>query len=580
MTHLVDQEPGIQINYSNPNEHVPEIERSIRVIKERIRATYHHLLFDRLPKIMVKMLVSESAKKLKFFPAKGGVSLYYSPRIILHRFNSDFEKHCNYSFGNYVQAHDDPRPKNSNETRTLDCIYLRYSDNLQGGHELLHLPTNHVINRQYITKLPVTQAVIKQVNEMATLEDMPPGLKIRNKTNNVLYDHAWIAGVDYDYTDEEKSESDEDEERSISNIEEEYDEMDPDEIEGLAPNKFNAQDDHNNHNMIEESDESEDSNVNDDDNDDDRINVTDNDNDRSVHSDDSEVEDQDEEVNHGNEPGVTVTRSGRVSRAPTKLSLQQSTSLKEIPEEYTIENARVITKIIALMNMGVIESTAVKGHQFIQTFSLAKGLQKFGHKGKQAAMKEMQQLHERTVFEPISAEELTTIERKRALESLIFLTEKRDGNVKGRTCANGSTQRGYILRDEAASPIVITESILLTAVIDAKEGRDVMVADVPNAFVQTVIGPKEKGERIIMKIRGPLVEMLVELDSPKYEPFVTNEGGNRVIYVNMLKALYGMLQSALLYYKRFQKVLKTLDLKLIHMIPALPIELLTESNIR
>ena len=71
---------------------------------------------------------------------------------------------------------------------------------------------------------------------MATLEDMPPSLKIRNKTNKVLYDHAWIAGVDYDYTDEAKSESDEDDERSISNIEEEYDEMDPDKIEGLATN--------------------------------------------------------------------------------------------------------------------------------------------------------------------------------------------------------------------------------------------------------------------------------------------------------------------------------------------------------
>ena len=36
MTHLVDQEPGIQIDYSNPNEHIPEIERSIQVKKERI----------------------------------------------------------------------------------------------------------------------------------------------------------------------------------------------------------------------------------------------------------------------------------------------------------------------------------------------------------------------------------------------------------------------------------------------------------------------------------------------------------------------------------------------------------------
>ena len=122
--------------------------------------------------------------------------------------------------------------------------------------------------------------------------------------------------------------------------------------------------------------------------------------------------------------------------------------------------------------------------------------------------------------------------------------------MKGQTCANGSTQRGYILRDEAANPTAITESILLTAVIDANKGRDVMV---PNTFAQTVIELKEKGERIIMKICGPLVEILFELDSQKYEPFVINEGGKRVIYVNMLKALYGMLQSALLYFLKFRK---------------------------
>ena len=33
----------IDMNFSNPQEHVPEAERNNRVIKERIRATYHRL---------------------------------------------------------------------------------------------------------------------------------------------------------------------------------------------------------------------------------------------------------------------------------------------------------------------------------------------------------------------------------------------------------------------------------------------------------------------------------------------------------------------------------------------------------
>ena len=51
----------------------------------------------------------------------------------------------------------------------------------------------------------------------------------------------------------------------------------------------------------------------------------------------------------------------------------------------------------------------------------------------------MQQLHDRIVFEPIKVEYLTEKERKRAMESLIFLVEKRDGKIKARMCANGST---------------------------------------------------------------------------------------------------------------------------------------------
>jgi hypothetical protein len=36
---------------------------------------------------------------------------------------------------------------------------------------------------------------------------------------------------------------------------------------------------------------------------------------------------------------------------------------------------------------------------------------------------------------------------------------------------------------EASSPTVATESIVLTGIIDAKEKRDVITLDIPNAFV-------------------------------------------------------------------------------------------------
>jgi hypothetical protein len=98
-----------------------------------------------MSRTMTKILVSESAKKLNFFPSKNGVSQYYSPRTILHQRNLDYNKHCQYVFGSYIQAHDNTNPKNSNSPWTVDCIYLRYRDNFQGGHELLNLETNQII---------------------------------------------------------------------------------------------------------------------------------------------------------------------------------------------------------------------------------------------------------------------------------------------------------------------------------------------------------------------------------------------------------------------------------------------------
>jgi len=82
------------------------------------------------------------------------------------------------------------------------------------------------------------------------------------------------------------------------------------------------------------------------------------------------------------------------------------------------------------------------------------------------------------------------------MNSVAFLTEKRDETR--RMCANRSTQREYVLRDEVASPTVISESVFITAVIDAKQKRYLMTCDIPNAFIQTEIKEQQIGERIII----------------------------------------------------------------------------------
>ena len=180
--------------------------------------------------------------------------------------------------------------------------------------------------------------------------------------------------------------------------------------------------------------------------------------------------------------------------------------------EYAKEEARVIAKIMEHLETKVNNMEKKTHTQLAQTYSLRTALKKFKDKGKEATMGEMKQLDDRNVYYPIKVDELTPKERKRAMESLLFVVEKRDSRVKARFCANGSTQREYMDRDETASPTVMTESIFITSVIDAKQNRDVMTCDIPNAFVQTEIEEAIVGERIIMKIRGALVDILTEMD--------------------------------------------------------------------
>jgi hypothetical protein len=103
--------------------------------------------------------------------------------------------------------------------------------------------------------------------------------------------------------------------------------------------------------------------------------------------------------------------------------------------------------------------------------SLKAGLKAWGDKAQNAARNEMKQLHMRDAFKPKHWRELSHAQRQMALESHVFLKEKRDGKTKDRTVAGGNKQRGYMQKEDASSPTVATESVLLTCIIDAEERK-------------------------------------------------------------------------------------------------------------
>ena len=113
-------------------------------------------------------------------------------------------------------------------------------------------------------------------------------------------------------------------------------------------------------------------------------------------------------------------------------------------------------------------------------YSLKVGLKKFKEKGVTATYSEIKQLHNMETFFPRHRRLLTREERVRVLSSLIFLKEKRDGRIKGRTCVNGAPQREYIRTEEAVPSTVMTDSVFITSVIDAYKRRHVATCDLPD----------------------------------------------------------------------------------------------------
>jgi hypothetical protein len=177
--------------------------------------------------------------------------------------------------------------------------------------------------------------------------------------------------------------------------------------------------------------------------------------------------------------------------------------------------------------------------------SMRKGLRTWGKRAREAIKSEVQQMHYRDMFEPLKYEE----EKQQILESHLFLTEKRDKNIKGRLVAGGDKQKDFITKEDKSSPTVATEAVLLTCAIDAAERHDVAVADLPNVFIQTRVF---ENDRVIVRLRGKIVEVLLELAPNVYGPYVTIDTKGVCLLVRCLNAIYGTVVASLLFYKKLR----------------------------
>ena len=97
----------VDVNTTAAREHVAEIERGIRLLKERSRCVVKSLPFQYLPKQIVIHMVYFVCMMVNAVPAAEGISQVFSPREIATQRKFDFKKDCKALFGSYVEASTD-----------------------------------------------------------------------------------------------------------------------------------------------------------------------------------------------------------------------------------------------------------------------------------------------------------------------------------------------------------------------------------------------------------------------------------------------------------------------------------------
>jgi len=219
------------------------------------------------------------------------------------------------------------------------------------------------------------------------------------------------------------------------------------------------------------------------------------------------------------------------------------------PRQYRDGQFQLGGKTFFTMDSELIREAKVLTEQ-MQEVSLAteqmfleKGLKAFGEEGTKAVLKELAQLHDRKVGEPIHPNMLTREEKQRALRYLMYLKRKRCGRVKARGCADGRKQRKWKSKEDTSSPTPRLEALFLSCIIDSNEDRVVKTLDIPGAFMQADID-----EIIHVMLEGEMARLFATLCPETYNRHVTYENGRPVLYLKLNKALYGTLQAALLFY--------------------------------
>jgi len=566
--------PGITLNIVTRGEHVPEVERYIRTVKERTRSVYNSLPFKRFPTKLIVEIVYAQIFWLNSFPSDSGLSRTQSPRVLMTGTGIDYNLHCRLECGSYVQTHEEHG--NNMAPRTIGALALRPTGNVQGGFYFYNLATGCIISRRRWTSLPMPVEIINVVHEWAEKDKASKGIDYGDGTptpddgeliaepaglSEPIVESVVAGGGDVGF----EAEPEDDGHNSESELSGVMDVGDSGEIPGVDAAigddgettgvRASADDDSD---VIMDGSTGEELPVLEDEavaadsvggsSASDLANVLENSTAEGAHTDGSTGEDVTEHSeSFPDEPveDMSATRTQDIAASMDERYGSRS-------GQYNLRPRR--ERNLDRWNDTVLTCHGTNDHPVggvIHTqHYVHQGLKLFGKDGEDAITAELKQLHQRQVLEPLHCHALTDRQKDDALPYLMFLKKKHTGQIKGRGCADGRRQRIYMQKEDTSSPTVSIESLFISATLDALEKREVVTVDIPGAFMQAdMVGT------VHMKLEGKIADLLCELEPEMYSKYIQKVKGKSIMYVRLRKALYGTLQAALLFWQDLTKTL-------------------------
>ena len=588
------------LNIVAAEEHVGDVERSIRTVKEGTRTAIHSLPYSHYTRTMVSGLVIRVVQSLNELPSENGISPELSPQtLIMGSPPPSFGDITELAYGDYVHTALGATGSTT-ESRTIGAIALFPSRNSSKSWYFMSLETGYIVHRYSWNKAPATSEVLRRIRELAEKQNQPI------VSSNFKYE--WKKGQAI----QEPIEQNATEEYPVSNTLDTLAlpniEKDSTIVSAIASIRQNEQNDNPSTNQqtseepIGEAPEQTDETGSDQDesrtvtehidndvqlteseeiNEVSQINIPIASEEQPIIAED-ELDEEEGATMLGEEESlrseqhidnVPESDSERPKRSRPNIDYRawhnygkrQMAQLMSVNEKRVGKNIETPSKISkkhtkmkdtyrGVLKIVMAQIQAISEHE---NLSIKQGIRRYGNHAVESVLAEYGQLKDKSVFRPRYANKLSTEEKRNSLNLITFLKKKRSGKLKTRACADGRKQRLYIKKEAASSPTVQLESLLLTMMVDANEKRDVATADISGAYLLA-----DMKDYVLIRLEGESADIMCKVDS-SYTKYITyNKKGKPVLYMQLEKALYGCLQSAIRWYETFVSKLESMGFKI------------------